>query len=505
MEFNFPHPMHLRANMVSRFDPMEEAIQRAIEKEEIRVREMMRRRELEAEVRRDLAMEGFPLSLPNQLVWSDHRVSPHFLHHQPNGYSLFSRRAELLAPSSSSSPFLLRRPDIATISPEAGRMSAEAQDGDVSNEIAEKKVAILVKPPISDVAGKKRKIIEIGGASGSLSMGVPKKNNPQKKWICALCQVITSCEQSLDDHYNGRKHKNKEALQRDVKIKATDIGSSSKPQSDKTEKPIMLGETGVGNARTRRFPFWCEDCNIGCNSRKVLNIHKKGRRHIAMISSTCGNEQSTVKDGNAESEVDGSEEVAETVKEVAITKESPEDVDDKVDGGGEVEEATKLFFGRQAEKGTRQVATTNEKFEYAEIEVDGGGVVTGETKEVATTNEDGEVDGGGGYVEKPTEEVATTNTNSKNADVEVDGGGVVAEATKEVATTMENPEHKGDEVDGGAEVETKELETTNENLENADDDGEVAEATEQVVETKGNAEDANGKADGGGEVPEATN
>lgn len=35
---------------------------------------------------------------------------------------------------------------------------------------------------------------------------------PKHRWSCELCGISTTCEEGLDDHFRGRKHKAKEAL-----------------------------------------------------------------------------------------------------------------------------------------------------------------------------------------------------------------------------------------------------------------------------------------------------
>ncbi|KAL6334663.1 hypothetical protein AAG906_019527 [Vitis piasezkii] len=64
--------------------------------------------------------------------------------------------------------------------------------------------------------------------------------NKKSEWSCALCQVSTTSEQSLNDHLQGKKHKSKASK---LKAKKTSIGSSvSKSGKGKKEKAAKQGK-----------------------------------------------------------------------------------------------------------------------------------------------------------------------------------------------------------------------------------------------------------------------
>ena len=64
--------------------------------------------------------------------------------------------------------------------------------------------------------------------------------NKKSEWSCALCQVSTTSEQSLNDHPQGKKHKSKASK---LKAKKTSIGSSvSKSGTGKKEKAAKQGK-----------------------------------------------------------------------------------------------------------------------------------------------------------------------------------------------------------------------------------------------------------------------
>ena len=64
--------------------------------------------------------------------------------------------------------------------------------------------------------------------------------NKKSEWSCALCQVSTTSEQSLNDHLQVKKHKSKASK---LKAKKTSIGSSvSKSGKGKKEKTAKQGK-----------------------------------------------------------------------------------------------------------------------------------------------------------------------------------------------------------------------------------------------------------------------
>ncbi|KAL2338531.1 hypothetical protein Fmac_012977 [Flemingia macrophylla] len=70
------------------------------------------------------------------------------------------------------------------------------------------KVIILPRPKVV-VQGAKRPKPSAGDEGEPSPLNLQKK--PKHQWNCALCQISTTCEKGLNDHFRGRKHRAKES------------------------------------------------------------------------------------------------------------------------------------------------------------------------------------------------------------------------------------------------------------------------------------------------------
>ncbi|KAK3012772.1 hypothetical protein RJ639_009186 [Escallonia herrerae] len=170
------------------------------------------------------------------------------------------------------------------------------------------------------------------------SVRLPKK--PKEEWGCAICQVSATSERGLNEHLQGKKHKAKEAglrAQRTGKnfgiglfpkkvAKPTKLDEGSRSSSDQTGKMdnelLVTGEsllhilpfTGssrmnepllqnnqeagdikkkngeytrkvhkTGEFKKKKFKFWCEMCQAGAFSEKVMNNHRNGKKHVSRL------------------------------------------------------------------------------------------------------------------------------------------------------------------------------------------------------------------------------
>ncbi|KAF6162469.1 hypothetical protein GIB67_026307 [Kingdonia uniflora] len=323
MDFRFREQgLMPRSNiMMMRSAPLGGATRREMEKEmireEIRVAEIFRRRELEAEVRREMALERDLVFQPLDRFSAPSPPSMRFaprvpiLHHRPVEFRYKEMRHMI--------PFQ-RDAEIAKV----------------------EKVMILNKPTVSNGVGTKRKFGAIGEASNHRPTGVSNKITPQTEWFCALCQVSATCEQGLNDHFEGKKHKKKEAEIRGNQIAVKDVRSNSDSQPNRSNKRIIHVKLAGASSKLRnpskklrkdkgkrKFQFWCNACGIGCHSEIVLNNHKVGKKHIENIgSSTTQKVESKVEEETervmktADEKVDGGEKTPEPTQQVLT--ESPE-------------------------------------------------------------------------------------------------------------------------------------------------------------------------------------
>ncbi|PIA45888.1 hypothetical protein AQUCO_01600262v1 [Aquilegia coerulea] len=300
-------------------DPLRESMQREWEKERIREQiiasEMMRRRELEAEVRRELAMERelalrrgdrFSLNSPilsSSSLWSEPRWSESKLSILP-----FEARTE----SGLSERLPFQR------DPEAAKLAA--------------------KPITANLVGIKRKVSDVNGAN------VPNSSSSKKKaqdWSCALCQISATCEYGLTMHLKGRKHKAKEAKLNEEAAKNTEKSSLGKKSNDHSSKKnkkfaVQAKKKLITPDMKRQFSFWCEDCQVGCHSEIVMDNHCKGKKHIARLKElkqTDGFASSTIKaceavhkkdDAFEEAIVDVKQDIGREMSEKEVETERPE-------------------------------------------------------------------------------------------------------------------------------------------------------------------------------------
>ncbi|KAL7224324.1 hypothetical protein ACSBR1_025725 [Camellia fascicularis] len=329
--YSFPDFGH-SSDFIRNPSNMREAIQRELEKERIReeiiATEIVRKRMLEAELRREMALgsemalrrgEGFSTFSAQSAMRFEPRLS---LLHQSEGRLLEERLALSLEE----------------------RLGYQAHHSVGGFEMmrftrnAEPKISEIMPPveanPKGNLSGAKRKAVTppaVVGASELPPVGLKKKL--KEEWSCALCQVRATSERGLDEHLQGKKHKAMEAglsAQRTGKNNA--IGLFPK----KSVKPIKLAETidnqnseqeillqksnaedvkqnndlalqvvkvtndsknnsknknwnlahktnKTGDCKEKRFKFWCEMCQVGACSMKVLGIHKKGKKHMARL------------------------------------------------------------------------------------------------------------------------------------------------------------------------------------------------------------------------------
>ncbi|KAL5698994.1 hypothetical protein ACHQM5_029960 [Ranunculus cassubicifolius] len=311
-------------------DPLrrEVLLQREYEKERIReeiLRDEIRRRELEAEVRREMAMdremairrgEGYSLlgtsSAPS--LWSDPRLGG--MMDRPHGFGYGFPERLPLPVRAEPEPF--ERLPFQRI-PVAAKMS-EGGNG-------QPKIIHLAKPTTTSpiVAGTKRKITAIESASESNKASLKKK---APEWNCSLCQVTTTSEDGLKSHFLGKKHKSKEALQ--IKSNAGKKKNNTGPKNDQATKKQMTPDM-----KKKKFAFWCEDCQIGCHSETVMENHCKGKKHIQRAGKQAGGSASsttTTKNDNSAPETTTTKNVITTSVTTAKTDTtSPEMVEDNED------------------------------------------------------------------------------------------------------------------------------------------------------------------------------
>ncbi|KAK2992951.1 hypothetical protein RJ640_007333 [Escallonia rubra] len=216
----------------------------------------------------------------------------------------------------------------------------------LAEEVSKKKVIFLIlstsfavdlgKPDVN-LSGVKRKATTPPAldANELPSVGLPKK--PKEEWGCAICRVSATSERGLNEHLQGKKHKAKEAglrAQRTGKnfgiglfpkkvAKPTKLDEGTRSSSDQTGKmdnellvtgesllpvtgsskmnePLLQSNQEAGDIKKnngeytrkvhktdefkkKKFKFWCEMCQAGAFSEKVMNNHRNGKKHVSRL------------------------------------------------------------------------------------------------------------------------------------------------------------------------------------------------------------------------------
>ncbi|KAL8040858.1 hypothetical protein ABFX02_10G127600 [Erythranthe guttata] len=379
--FHPPNP-RLLAPPHQHLDMHEAIIQREMEKERIReeiiMSEMMRRRVLEAEVRREMMLEreyslrrggidGFPFGpsstrAPLLGVGSEGRSLEERI-----AFSV-TERERLNGRHVDSLPFQTRS-------------SVDLRISEVKVNKEKKKIILMAKPE-ENVSGSKRKAPSPPTQPptpppGAAATSEPPPENISKKkaaekLTCAICQVSTTSEQGLSEHKKGKKHKSKESALRAGKnytigllptatrsttckpaevlletstepVKEDVVKSTSDPllsekrddnetlNSDESKKnESVVVEKGQKNERKKWHRFWCEICQVGTPSQKIMNAHKKGKKHLKRSNQSLSDEKGKIViNVNCEGAVarDGDEIAADNVDE-AFGEDRSDDVAD---------------------------------------------------------------------------------------------------------------------------------------------------------------------------------
>lgn len=317
--FRNPNPMHT----------MYDAVRWEFEKEQIREEiiafEMARRRVQEEEVRREMMAGQMALSRGGGggSVFSVIEPRASHLQHQSEGRSFEERVMTAIEERLRDSG---RRSRIGGGFEEVPfQRIAEPRITEVksTSEVCKEKVIFLAKPE-GNSSGAKRKAVTPPVAPPS----VGSKKKRKEEWSCALCQVTATSEQGLNEHLRGKKHKSKEAglgaqkagknytiglfpkkIDKPIKLVEPSTNKELKEPNSEDVKPnndmalvAFRSNSGLKNQKgdssekmqenggdfkekknKKSFKFWCEMCQVGAFSEKVMNKHKKGKKHLGHL------------------------------------------------------------------------------------------------------------------------------------------------------------------------------------------------------------------------------
>ncbi|KAH9768699.1 hypothetical protein KPL71_011698 [Citrus sinensis] len=242
-------------------------------------------------------------------------------------------------------------------------------------EVNKKDKLIMLPKPDTSVCGSKQKAATPPAGSGELPS---TSSNKSKEWSCVLCQVSATTERDLDVHLQGKKHKAKEKLLRDLKMcinSTSKKATESRDSADQEMKPNVEDESVKANktvvgldqkleggqtlqvkpnsnpcgsdqktatppAGSGELPLtnsnkpkeWsCALCQVSAPTERGLDEHLQGRKHKAKVAGLlrdkkrCSNSIPSTSKKSTESR-DG---VGQEMK----TKIQEESVNQKVEGG----------------------------------------------------------------------------------------------------------------------------------------------------------------------------
>ena len=101
--------------------------------------------------------------------------------------------------------------------------------------------------PDSNICGSKQKAATPPAGSGELPS---TSSNKSKEWSCVLCQVSATTERDLDVHLQGKKHKAKEKVLRDLKMCINSTSkkyTESRDSADQEMKPNVEDQSVKAN------------------------------------------------------------------------------------------------------------------------------------------------------------------------------------------------------------------------------------------------------------------
>lgn len=207
-------------------------------------------------------------------------------------------------------------------------------------------ILLLQGQPNENVSGSKRKAPSpsppppaAGVDASEPPPDIISTKRARQEWNCDICQVSATCQNGLSEHLQGKKHKSKEAAVGDQRagknysmglqpkrhektagtISKTDddpppLRETLKSDDSKKNQSVALVQKRKksGDTKKKKYRFWCEMCQVGTRSQKVMNDHKMGKKHMGRLE-RCHDSRKLVEGLRSEEEK-GSEKEAGTEK-----------------------------------------------------------------------------------------------------------------------------------------------------------------------------------------------
>ena len=103
---------------------------------------------------------------------------------------------------------------------------------------------------------------------------------PAPGFRCELCNITTTCQEQLECHYNGQKHRKK------VKQQQLESGIVAGP-NDNILTSVLLADADKGDCSVYRTPsgqYYCQVCNCSSNSEMQFKQHLQSKNHLKKAS-----------------------------------------------------------------------------------------------------------------------------------------------------------------------------------------------------------------------------
>ena len=234
---------------------------------------------------------------------------------------------------------------------------------------------LQAKPNVSDSKRKATTAPTVPMADLSAGSKKPKT----MEWSCSLCCITATSERALNDHLQGKKHKTRanelnsqmtgfgilpipkmdQITDKPNKVTGISKNSSSKKQVDRQSGKLSLGPVdnapskeqpgtkekithlqvqtksivkgknrkepssrkATGGKLTKKPKFFCKTCQIEVQSLKVLNAHKKGKRHLAKVTKFGKTSEISAHEAAAETKMENKKsDMASFVEQYVVDK-----------------------------------------------------------------------------------------------------------------------------------------------------------------------------------------
>ncbi|KAM7482357.1 hypothetical protein LguiB_006940 [Lonicera macranthoides] len=193
------------------------------------------------------------------------------------------------------------------IKSEGAKPNLDAEEINVANIEKKETAAIEVKRANTSLVETERRKPEVVEVT-EMNYCPSSLDKVQRQWTCAVCQVTTTSQTTLNSHFQGKKHiakcqelkakkqtpknnysplsstTNKLGQANQNPNKGTSGDGVNQTKSKQQEKKVQLNN---GNIKSKKDnaekQHWCTVCNVRCSGPIDLVSHLKGKWHLSMV------------------------------------------------------------------------------------------------------------------------------------------------------------------------------------------------------------------------------